>query len=369
MEDLIKKLLEKFKTDNFKKPLSLLEMLYRQVRDKELVQSKMLAGLLSPEENHGHGSELVESFLHHPFINVDIKLQKDSNLKVETERGVKLKTERTEEKGSIDIFISWFGSDKKNHAVIIENKLHNAKDQLNQLNKYYKAIVDEDYKVDRIVYMPISKEWKKSKYTDTEKDILLKTVDFDAHDIVDWLEKLIKEDPKFTNGVVNQYKDFLDCLISNQYIMLKAIEIQEKLSIEEIEKLEKLARIVNSKEWSEARVKPITDELKKHFPNMEIKGHSYIMDDSEYNNYVELFFKPFDFWVELWICHENIHLFLCSHKDAENVTKADVLFTKWSRPRYSYYKNEKMFKFGITDTNSIVEVLTPILQKLSEYKG
>jgi len=73
MENLIAKL-KNIETPTTKKPFSLLEMLYRQVHGKELVQSEMLAGLLRPTENHGHGTDLVESFLW--FITKKRKLPK-----------------------------------------------------------------------------------------------------------------------------------------------------------------------------------------------------------------------------------------------------------------------------------------------------
>ncbi|MCL2072690.1 MAG: PD-(D/E)XK nuclease family protein [Marinilabiliaceae bacterium] len=140
----------------------------------------MLAGLLNPDENHGHGSLLIESFLRK--IGVYVVYSKEINLKIETERNANGRR--------IDILVSWLDGNKK-HAVIIENKLNNAPNQPNQLNDYYNAIVSEGYEVDKVVYMPLSKKWQKSEDTDTCKEILNKTIDFDAQDIVDWLESLI----------------------------------------------------------------------------------------------------------------------------------------------------------------------------------
>lgn len=369
MESLVEKL-KNIEVPMLKKPFSLLEIMYRQVHGKELVQSEMLAGLLCPTENHGHDSELVEHFLY--YIGVEVELQEDSNLKVEIERNVNGRR--------IDIFISWL-EDGKKHAVIIENKLNNAQNQPNQLNDYHDVIVSEGYEVDKIVYMPFSKKWQQSKDTDTRKDVLAKTIDFDAQNIVDWLGEFIGEGGfldeectvySYQINAIWQYREFLNCLISNQYIMQQAIEIQEKLSLEEIEKLEKLVKIVNSKEWSEARVKPITDELKKDFPNMLIKGNPNVMGDSECNNYVQLWFEDYKFWVELWICPKNIKLYLCSDKEETSVVIANVEFTSCYDYDYkrSYYhsENDKLFDFEIADTNGIIKALKPILQELSKYK-
>jgi len=133
MENLLEKL-KIIETPTLEKPFSLLKMMYRQVSNKELVQSEMLASLLSPDENHGHGSELVENFLSH--IGVKVELQTDCNIKVETERNVNGRR--------IDIFISWLSGDQK-HAIIIENKLNNAQNQPNALNDYHDVIVGEGY--------------------------------------------------------------------------------------------------------------------------------------------------------------------------------------------------------------------------------
>jgi hypothetical protein len=368
MEHVIEKL-KNIETPTTKKPFSLLEMLYRQVHGKELVQSEMLAGLLRPTENHGHGFDLIESFLW--FIDVDFELQKDSNLKVETERKV-------EGRRSIDILISWLDGNKK-HAVIIENKLNNAPNQPNQLNDYHDSLIKEGYEVDKIVYMPFSKKWQKSENTDTRKDVLAKTIDRDAQGIADWLGTFIgeggfhNEDCTVYTYQINaiwQYYEFLNCLISSQYLMQQVIEIQDKLSTEEIVKLEKIVKIVNSKEWSEARVKPITDEMKKDFPNMIIQGKSNLMDDSECNNYVQLWFEDYKFWVELWIYPKNIKLYLCSDKEETNVTIANIEFTgcyDYDYKRYYYHsENDKLFDFDIADTNGIIKALKPILQELSK---
>ena len=335
MENFIEKL-KTIDPPTLKKPFSLLEMTYKRVRDKELAQSEMLAGLLSPDENHGHGFELVESFLH--FIGVDVKLQKDSNLKIETERRVTA--------GGIDIFISWRDGDK-DHAVIIENKLHNAKDQPDQLNKYYRAIAGEGYAVDKIVYMPLSKEWHESKkIVGIEYDVLEKTTDRDAKDIVNWLESSINDNPKLAYGAANQYKDFLNCLISNQYIMLKAIEIQEKLGPEGIEKLEILAEIARTQEWCIVRFRSIVEQIQKGEFARELKvGYK---QNKKYVNYAQFFFDNWkeNGFYEVWLYpNDGIYLYM----------KHDEEYTKKQQ-------------FGVFETAELVKYIIPLLQELSKLQ-
>ena len=336
MENLIGKIKD-FKA--VKKPFSLLEMMYKQVREKELVQSQMLASLLSPDENHGHGLNSVECFLLR--IGVEAKLQKDSNLKVETERNANGRR--------IDIFISWFDGDKK-RAVIIENKLNNAKNQPNALNDYHKAIEDEGYEVDKIVYMPLSKKWQKAKHTDTYPEILEKTIDFDAQDIMDWI--VYFDEIFYTGGRVGDafmgYYKFLNCLISNQHIMQTATEIQANLSLEEIEKLEKLAEITRTTEWCQVRFRPIVEQIEKGSFEKELIVQ--YKQNNKYVNYAQFYFDNWEntFWYEVWL-YPNDGIYLYKYKGTDDYTKEA--------------------QFGVSETAELVEYIIPLLRELSNMNN
>ncbi|MDR2690978.1 MAG: PD-(D/E)XK nuclease family protein [Dysgonamonadaceae bacterium] len=353
MDKLIEKL-KTIETADLKKPFLLLEMLYQKVKAKELSQSKMLAGLLSPDENHGHGINFAESFLKE--IGVDAKLNKDGNLKVGTERKVV--------DGRIDILISWFDGNK-NHAVIIENKLNNAANQPNQPNKYYKSLCNEDkkYEVDKIVYMPVSKEYQRFEDTEDANDEVRKIViNFDAKDIVEWIEKKVKPEK---GGAIDQYKEFLKCLILNKYVMQKSLEIQQKLSsLEEINKFEELAKIVATPEWGEARVKSITDKLKQ-LP-IEVRGKSKLTDECECNNYVQLFFREDDrIWIELWLYKTHIRMYLVSYDEKQPEPEiAGIKFVQANGYIGRYYYHSDNLKFDYSNESSLIETLKLILQEL-----
>ena len=341
----MKELNEKLKNielTKFEKPFSLLEMMYKQVREKELVQSQMLASLLSPDENHGHGLNSVECFLLR--IGVEAKLQKDSNLKVETERNANGRR--------IDIFISWFDGDKK-RAVIIENKLNNAKNQPNALNDYHKAIEDEGYEVDKIVYMPLSKKWQKAKHTDTYPEILEKTIDFDAQDIMDWI--VYFDEIFYTGGRVGDafmgYYKFLNCLISNQHIMQTATEIQNNLSLTEIEKLEELAKIMRAPEWGEARLRPIVKQIEKGSFARELIVN-YKQRSKDHINSVQFYFDNYadTFWYEVWLYPgDGIYLYKYDGKNYTEVPEAPP-------------------KFEFSAITELADFLIPRLQELSNSK-
>jgi hypothetical protein len=349
MDKLIEKL-KTIETVNSKKPFSLLEMLYQKVDAKEVAQSEMLAGLLSPDENHGHVSYLAESFLKE--IGVDAKLDKDSNLKIETERNAGGRR--------IDILISWSDGNKE-HAVIIENKLHNAANQANQLNDYHDSLCSEGCIVDKIVYMPLEK-WRKSEHIpDIRPDVLDKTVDFCAENIVKWINDMVKPDK---GSAIDQYKEFLDCLISNKYLMQNSVEIQQKLSIEEINKLEELAKIVATPEWSLSRVKSITDKLMQQFPNLKVEG-KYRIKTAEH--YVQFFFKPYKYWAEFWWRKNFIRLYICSHEKKEKVIINDISYDYDEYDNSYHYYRSSNYSFDHFNESGLIETLKPILQELLKY--
>ena len=344
MENLIKKLIEIDIADS-KKPFSLLEMMYRQVYGKELVQSEMLAALLRPSENHGCGSYFIEGFMRQIGVRYPPFWDKACNLKIETERNANGRR--------IDIFISWLDGDKK-HAVIIENKLNNAQNQPNALNDYHKAIEKEGYEVDKIVYMPLSKKWQKSKYTDTCPKVLEKTKDFDAKDIVEWLDTFSKP-----SSVILQYREFLKCLISNQYIMQQATEIQEKLSLKEIEKLEKLAEIVNSSEWREARFKDISVRLKSEFNTLK---DDYLSRKNCI--YAQFWFEDNkDIWIEIWL-EEKTNLYVCSYDNENEKVIQGKSYLYYSGGANNYYYQNSDMKFDYSDKENLIKSATSILENL-----
>ncbi|MGI6320069.1 MAG: PD-(D/E)XK nuclease family protein [Bacteroidales bacterium] len=343
MKNLIERI-KNIEVPTFKKPFSLLEIMYKRVYSKELIQSEMLSALLRPSENHGYDSELIESLLWQ--FEVDFELQENSNLKVETERNANGRR--------IDIFISWLDSGKK-HAVIIENKLNNAHNQPNQLNDYHDIIVNEGYVVDKIVYMPFSKKWQKSEDTDTRKDVLAKTIDFDATDLVEWINSIVDEIPYVNDldsaisnyqmyDVLRQYGVFLECLISNQYIMQQATEIQEKLSFEEIEKLEKVAELARTTEWCEVRFRPIVELiLKGNFTKDLLVKYK---QNRNHVNYAQFYFDNWEnnFWYEVWLYPTQ-----------------GIYFYKYDGEEYTEIK-----KFESSEINELSEYLIPLLKNLEK---
>lgn len=332
-------LLEKVKTVELlvnPKPLSLLELMYQNIKSKELIQSEMLATLLNPDQNHGHGNKLIVDFL--ARIEVHFEYGVDSNLKVEVERVLT-------NKRRIDILISWVVGGRK-HAVIVENKLNNAPDQENQLADYYTLMIKEGYVIDKIVYMPLSKKWKSSQKTDTPTEILASTIDFDAQDIVDWLKSYLNvKDEKNSfcqRGLVWEYYEFMNCLISNQYIMDQVVEIQKNLSFEEMDKLEKISELMRTQEWCKLRFQPLVKGI-DHYSFDQDLIISY-KQSKTFVNYIQLYFENWrdSFWYEVWLYPS----------DGFYVYKYDGR---------AYVKDRK---FEVTEVDSLIEYTISCLEKL-----
>lgn len=338
MEKLIDKL-KNIEVTTSKKTFSLLEILYKYVYSKELVQSEMLANLLRPDAIHGnHESEFLEGFL--DLIELNVDLQEIDDLQIETERNANRRR--------IDIFISWKDKFSIKHAVIIENKLNNAKNQPNQLNDYHDAITQEGYEVEKIVYMPLLKEWQKSEYTDTRKDLLTKTIDIDARDIVEWIDNYFSEWSTLEENEayyyrIHEYKSFLKCLISNQHIMQQSIKIQENLSLEEIEKLEKIAEVTRTTEWCKVRFRPVVEQIEKGNFTKELLVK--YKQNGNYINYAQFYFDNWEetYWYEVWLYPED-----------------GIYVYKYDGSEY-----QKLEKFDTSETAKLAEFIIPLLQELS----
>ncbi|MDR0551475.1 MAG: PD-(D/E)XK nuclease family protein, partial [Spirochaetaceae bacterium] len=128
------------------------------IRRKEEFHSEMLKKFLYPKK-----SEIGDK----RFLRVFLELLKKINPQVETggfDGQITVEREASGENGRIDLFIY-----SETHAVIIENKINNAKDQHNQLARYVAQSSGKE--VSAVVYIPLfedgkppldyDKEWQK----------------------------------------------------------------------------------------------------------------------------------------------------------------------------------------------------------------
>lgn len=143
---------------------------------KENMHTDILKKFLDPNAGHEEGNkflylfidminELAQQGLQKIYINK--KLYK--NAKVESQDPIN--NDDTKEKGYIDILVC---DERNKHCIIIENKINNAPDTINQIPKYYKYLKNKKgYDVDAIVYLPLC-DYKTPNEESWEEDLKLK---------------------------------------------------------------------------------------------------------------------------------------------------------------------------------------------------
>jgi hypothetical protein len=372
----IKSLLSKHKLEETESlSFSLMPIIYRKITNKELLHSEIIATLISDSSGNNKSREFLKLFL------CAIGVQNDSfgdfkNLKVETERGVNGRF--------IDVLISWSDKNKK-HAVIIENKLNNAQDQPNQLNDYYDSIVREGYEVDKIVYMPLSKNWKKSEDTDARGDIIPKTKDFDVQDIIKWLKKCCEKLDKNQAVAVacNNYIVLLKYINQINHNLMETKKILKKFKNKELKQLVNAAKIVNSKDWEHGILEKLEKIIKEENKEIKTKIEPYKANRS----FLQLWWENYKFWVEIYISEVSFNVYAVyrgSKEEADNLFKkingfsfeycsseADV-HTKETGEK-QFYKHIKKFQYIIdfsgNDNESNKKLVEEIIELLDSTKS
>ena len=145
---------------------------------------------------------------------------------------------------------------------------------------------------------------------------------------------------------------------------MKALEIINVCSLEDINKLQSLLTIVQSNEWCEARFQPLSEKLKTEFgEKLEINYKRH----SDGRCYAEYFFQPYDKWIELWLEEDDIKLWIVSKTDNDFIDLLDVKYKKWGKEVYYYYTTDLEFEYPI-DNPKIISTITPMLEELSKKK-
>jgi hypothetical protein len=219
---------------------------------RETFHSDILKALLDPHGKHQGGKKYLDLFLQ--FINsrrAAINLQDYSNAQVEREEGridilikglnnsrraaINLQdysnAQVEREEGRIDILIKGL-----KHAIIIENKIYDAKDPPEQLPRYLKKVTDNDYDCDAIIYLRLNgdtppdnmAEWPDDKWKQQVKDLLIVICAYDHSEnnlLKGWIEPCEKESEKSKNAdaqhILRQYGKIIEKLGGN--IMNKPI--------------------------------------------------------------------------------------------------------------------------------------------------
>ncbi|PXV61241.1 PD-(D/E)XK nuclease superfamily protein [Dysgonomonas alginatilytica] len=127
---------------------------------KENYHSDIIALLLDPLEKHKAGDTYLNLFFDFMINSYGVDINKNNYCNVEIK--IENPTDSMNLKGRIDILIR---DSKSKHCIIIENKINNAGDTQNQLEKYYINETKLGYTVDSIVYLPLNQN-KKAPFTD-----------------------------------------------------------------------------------------------------------------------------------------------------------------------------------------------------------
>lgn len=163
---------------------------------RENYHSDILALLLNPNEKHEAGEIYLNLFLN--FLTKSYKINIDKNNYCNVEIKKENPTDSMDLRGRIDILIR---DVKSKHCIIIENKINNAGDTQNQLEKYYVNETKTGYVVDSIVYLPLN-ETKKAPLTNNDS-----------------INKLIINIPAFSNKTDDLYNGWiLPCYEANTNI-------------------------------------------------------------------------------------------------------------------------------------------------------
>lgn len=177
----------------------------------ENAHSRILGHLL--KQNHKGRNEILESFLSYiTVINPNYKLQIESpRISIEKKR--------------IDILIR-----DKEYSIIIENKIHNAVDQDEQLARYIKIANEMGYSKDQIYILYLPRDSGKSPddkswgiYKEHFKERYAKITYYE--DILPWLREILLPEIKikdiYLKSCIEQYIDHLEGLFSLRNIQTK----------------------------------------------------------------------------------------------------------------------------------------------------
>jgi len=187
------------------------------VDHNENTHSAIIAELLRPDGTHGLKTKFLESFIN---MFCDLPALKQS-FDIENARAT---LERSTGDGRLDILIE----DRKNHAIIIENKI-DAGDQEKQLKRYNLFAEDKYGKGNyQIVYLTLR---GKEASEQSGKGVVYTCISYEK-DIIAWLEKCvgIAIHVPIVRETINQYINHLKSLTNQDMDTKNKEEILEILS-------------------------------------------------------------------------------------------------------------------------------------------
>ena len=334
---------------------------------RETFHSDIIAALLSPKEKHGGGNLYLDLFL--DMIGVNKALYK--NAKVYKEYGTNDGTLG----GRIDIFIE--GDDK--HCVVVENKLNNAGDTYRQLPKYYHYLDNNNYTIDKFVYLPLNpyKTPDKSDWTDEERDfiddkLIILPAFFEGNpNLIDnWLEKAKKktenEDARF---IIKQYIMVLHNLTNS---IMSAVKIEsfynEMIKGDNLETALSVRDMLNS--LPEYMAKRIVDKYNSDYkPFEEVRLFSTsskkaaVLHEAKKDGIsfsVDIYCNEFGYEIVFFNRQGNI-----PEEDFTNLKNSFKNALNGFEKRNGY-RNQFVIRFGFNEENRVFSFINVLLNELRQ---
>lgn len=336
---------------------------------RENFHSDIIKEILDPYGSHNEGTLFLNTFIesiNDKITEVGKKILQANYLDAIVER---------EKNGRIDITIR---SERSRHCIIIENKLHNAGDQLYQLPRYYKNMTGKGYIVDRIVYIPLDRkapyegDWTKEDKEAIEPllSIMVACDDKNLDLVYSWLMKCQKR-AKYvnSNSVLQQYIELLENL-SDSIMMNKIMEDFYLTMIDEDKR--KIAASI-SEMYGKLQLHR-AERLKSHFIEA---GYYPFKDLWIWNNYdciLESFpYQKSNITLDLFCDPDGYSLKLWSRGDYKDLTE---LFPDWKLLKEDFIKedNNLWWKRGykFNDENEVIkkaEEVRDYLRQFAEKQG
>lgn len=305
--------------------------LIRELRAKENAHSRILCRLL--EFSQGNHFPFLKSFIENlnqsPDCNIDISI---------------ISPILTNEKDNrIDILIK----EKKSYAIIIENKIGNAPDQKEQIERYINYVAELGIPKRKIFVIYLTCDGKKKvsniSLTDNAKKILECTNKRNGRficanfkdNIIPWLETLlnseiIQNEPLLFSTIM-QYSDYLKekCGTNNEELKINkelGDILMNKLNIDSLQELLKTWDDVNEltdivSETANNRIKSICE--KKICKALEKKGYQIINYDFDYHTFLlEVNIPEWEkcYWV-MGTCKDSTLFTSVRRKSGEKIAK------------------------------------------------
>lgn len=320
---------------------SIIPLMYERISLKELLHSEIIAELLRPGGTHNCGDLFLQEFMR--SIEIDPKLQDFSDIEVITES-------YTDTGRRIDILIVW-----GNNAVIIENKLNNAADRLNQLKDYLNDTEKKGKTVLKIVYIPL---YAGKKSPENVPGIFYLC----PQDLSEWLKACARKSQGAFH-VVLPYIQLLNYINQSNRNYMKAQELYELLKQDPklMDAALNIANTLYSPEWVKFLCDQLCDKVKTQ------------LNDPNLNNWPNK--KESELWLRLgngkeehkyWVSvavGDKYYLYLYFY-DEQAKQEEEKIERSGQYGEYYYIQLSDTYRIGDeTDTEKLVSKVVELLRK------